>query len=1021
MWFRILGPLELIGVTGPVSLTAARQSIVLSTLLLESSRIVSVERLIDTVWPDKPPTTARGQIQICVSSLRSTLAMHGIDATIHTKQPGYQIEVDPTKLDLLMFERAVAAGRKAASGGRLTDAAQSFAEALSLWHGEPFAGIPSPILQAAAASLLERRIAAIEEYIDLRMRLHQHQETVGELVDLVERYPLRERLRAQLMLALFRCDRRADALEVYRDGRRILIDDLGLEPGEQLRLMEKGILSDDPDLRIGTGIGGGPRSGPVQVPRMLPIAQSDMTGHAGLIEAMRERLLSDASATGVPMVAISGRGGVGKTSLATHVAHALSDAFPDGQLYANMHGVNAEPAAPADVIGRFLRAMGVLAINLPEQLDERAEMFRTCVADRRILVVLDNCSDENQVRPILPATAGCAVILTSRHRLSGLSGAYPVEVDVLGLDHALELLGKMLGRDRIHAEESAAISLVRFCGGLPLALRVAGARLVARPHWAVSDLVDRLSDERRRLSELAHGGLDVRANLALSYRALSPPAQRLFRLLSQASSADFGGWICAPLMDCDPMTAGDLLDELVEARLVEVEHGRGSRARFRLHDLVRAYAREQLEAGETEAERLATARRLVGAWLFLAERAHRAEYGGDHTVIHGEAPRWRLAESVLDKVIADSLAWYDTERLGLLAAVRLAAEMGLDDACWDLALASVTLFENRRYFGDWRTTHELALEVTARSGNRRGRAAMLSSLGSLALFEQRHDDARPLLTEATQLFGDIGEDHGYALALRMLAFLDRITGKADAAMRGFEDALGRLRDAGDHVAEAHVMSNIAQLHLEAGDREAAAHDLKLALAAAERANARRVHAQVLCRLGDLHLTLSELNEAERAFQDALDLVLVLQDRVGEAHAKHGLASVALRRGRHAEAEAMLSAAAALAAQLNEDFIEARISLTIAEFHQDRGQREQALRAAFRAQELFLGLHADTWYERAVALVRTIEQAALEAVPPLAGTGRDALSNGAGQTRADLVDPPAAASGEHLAGQATART
>ncbi len=975
--FRILGPLELAGRHGPVVLSASRQSIIMSTLLLETNRIVSVDRLVDAVWPDEPPATARGQIQICISSLRGILTKHDLPGVINTKPPGYQIEVRDDAVDLLAFERLVATGRQASAAGRLPEAVDAYKQAVILWRGEPFAGSPSPILQAAATPLIERRLAAVEEYADLRMRLGQHQSIIGELVDLVERYPLRERLRAQLMLALFRSDRRADALDVYRQGRRILVDELGLEPGDQLRQIERAILSDDPELRLESGIVSvGMMTGQRTVPRMLPGALSDIAGHTEMTEAMQRHVLRRDGLgdrlSGPKVVAISGRGGAGKTTLATHVAHSLAGSFPDGQLFAHLHGAGPEPSAPAEVLGRFLRALGVAGNKVPEQIEERVDMFRSSVADQRLLVVLDDCADEEQVRWFMPATAGCALLVTSRHRLTGLSGAYQVEVDVLGLDHSLELLGNMLGAERLNAELKAATELVRLCGGLPLALRVAGARLAARPHWTIAHLVERLSDERRRLSELVYGGLDVRANLALSCRSLTPGAQRLFRRLGHLSASDFGGWICGPLMNTDTLTAIDLLDELVDARLVEVERGRGSSARFKLHDLIRAYSRELLDQEETGPEREQTIQRLVGSWLFLAERAHRAEYGGDHTLIHGDAQRWPLPEATVEAALADSLAWYDSERGGLVAAVRLAAASGLDEACWDLAMAAVTLFENRRYFQDWRVTHELALAATRASGNKRGTAAMLCSLGSLTAFEQRHAEAWPLLEEAAQLFRELGHDHGYALAIRSQAYLHRVQGDLDNALAVFEEALGLLQTAGDLAGEAHVLNNIAQIRLESGDAEAAATDLKLALAAAEETGARRVHAQVLCRLGDLQLAADEVTEAQRCFQRALDLVLVLHDRVGEATAKHGLAAVMIRLGRVAEAEAMLRSACSLAVHLGEAFVEARINLTIGQLHRDSGRLDQAHSALTRALELFERLHANALRDRTLALRQEVD-------------------------------------------------
>jgi tetratricopeptide (TPR) repeat protein len=592
-----------------------------------------------------------------------------------------------------------------------------------------------------------------------------------------------------------------------------------------------------------------------------------------------------------------------------------------------------------------------------------------------MLVVLDDCADEEQVRWFLPATAGCTLLVTSRNRLTGLAGAFQVEVDVLSLDHSLELLGNMLGAERLNAELNAATELVRLCGGLPLALRVAGARLAARPHWTIAHLVERLSDERRRLGELVYGGLDVRANLALSCRSLTPGAQTLFRRLGHLSASDFGGWICGPLMNTDTLTAIDLLDELVDARLVEVERGRGSSARFKVHDLIRAYSRELLDLQEDAAEREQTIQRLVGSWLFLAERAHRAEYGGDHTLIHGDAPRWPLPEATVEAALADSLAWYDSERGGLVAAVRLAAESGLDEACWDLATAAVTLFENRRYFQDWRVTHDLALAATRASGNRRGTAAMLCSLGSLTAFEQRYDQAWPLLEEAAQLFRELGHDHGYALSIRHQAYLYRLQGDLDSALAVFEEALALLQAAGDLVGEAHVLSNIAQIRLERGDADTAANDLKLALAAAEETGARRIHAQVLCRLGDLQLAADELTEAQRSFQRALDLVLVLHDRVGEAWAKLGLASVMLRLGRSEQADAMLRSACALAVHLGEAFVEARINLTIGQLHRGAGRLDQAASALSRALELFERLRANAWRERTLTLMNEIDSAA----------------------------------------------
>jgi tetratricopeptide (TPR) repeat protein len=613
-------------------------------------------------------------------------------------------------------------------------------------------------------------------------------------------------------------------------------------------------------------------------------------------------------------------------------------------------------------------------------------MFRDRVADRRVLIVLDDAAGEEQLRWLLPGTSTCAVIVTARSRLTGLAGARSYQLDVFTPDQALSLLVRILGPERVYAELASAMRLVKLCGGLALALRIAAARLASRPHWAIAQLVERLANERQRLDELIHGGLGVRANLALAYEGLPPPAQRLFRLLGMLESADFASWVAAPLLEVDIAEAEDTIELLVDAQLLDGQRVNSGLIRYRFHDLIRAYARERLAQQTGVVERTEAMFRLLGTWLFLAEEAHRREYGGDHTLVHGTAARWPLARWRVDHELAVPLEWFETERQNLVAAVRQAAGAGLDELCWDLALTAVTLFEARNYFDDWRVTHEVALAATRTRGNRRGEAAMVHSLGTLRLFEHRLDDASRQLATAVRLFGEVGDAHGEALARRNLAFADRVQGRLDAARTGFQRALATVREAGDWTAEAHILSNLAQISLECGQPAQAIDTLTDALVAVERSGNRRVHAQVLCRLGETHLDLADLVAAERAFRQALAAVHSGPDVVGEAHALYGLGMTLGRSGDHAQAELLLTRALGIAGRTGDTLVRGRILLARGELDVARGRPGSARAHLSAALGLFAQLRAARWRLRAL---RALSAACSAAGDPAGAAAADA--------------------------------
>ncbi|MFJ9434242.1 AfsR/SARP family transcriptional regulator [Streptomyces sp. NPDC101490] len=1004
MRFQLLGPLEVVGPGGPALITAERQRIVLAVLLLEPNRIVPVGRLVDAVWGASPPPTARAQIQICVSIVRASMAKAGLPDIIRTRSPGYLVEVGDDELDLHVFERAAAAGRTAAEEGRFAEAADAFETALGLWRGSSCfgGGITSTVLQAPAARLDEQRLAVVEQWVDARLALGLHQQLVARLIDLVMQNPLREHLRAQLMVALSRSGRQAEALEVYRRGRRELIDELGIEPGEELRRLQESILSgrldgappaDVPSTRTLPPTPTAPAAqvtpaapaAPATVvdapavPRLLPGAIADFSGRDDLLARLEEALEEDTETSyALRIVSITGRGGVGKTTLAVHFGHSLAKRFPDGQMFAKLRGPSAQPILPTRILERFLRSLGITGSGMPSTIEERAELFRNLVADRRMLIVLDDAIDEEQVRWLLPGSSNCPVLITSRSRLAGLEGASCVQTDVFSTEQALQLLSRILGPERVHGELPSALQLIELCGNLALALRIVAARLVTRPHWPLSKLVARLRDERQRLDELTHGGVGVRAGLAMVYEGLPPDARRLFRRLSMLEAAEFASWVAAPLLDVAVTEAEDVLEFLVDAQLVDVDVVKGRRPRYRLHDLVRVYSQECLAEHESTAERSVVLGRVLSTWLLLVEEAHRRAYGGDHTLIHGEAPRLALEQSVVDRELADPLRWFEDERASLITAVRQAAGAGLDELCWDLALTSVTLFEMYGYFDDWRTTHEIALDVTRRNDNRRGQAAMLYSLGALHMFEYRLDEARGRLGPARELFRQVGDVHGEALALRNLAFVDRIQGRLDEAMAGYEQALRMLADVNDSTAQAHVLSNMAQIHLDRGLIAEGKRTMAAGLAAVERSGNRRVRAQILCRLGEAHLQIEEVTEAEYVFSQALETVRSVGDPVGECYALRGLAIVRSRQGSHGAAYEMLEQAIGIASRAREYLAIGRIQLSLGEVAADRGHYERAKEHIGAALDIFGRMQAASWQKRSARLMSEVCEAADDA-------------------------------------------
>ncbi|MGQ0572978.1 MAG: ATP-binding protein, partial [Pseudonocardia sp.] len=764
-----------------------------------------------------------------------------------------------------------------------------------LWRGEPFGEVSDvPVLHEAAQRLAERRLVALEDLYVAELAAGHAATIVPELAELAARHPLRERLQANLMTALYRAGRTAEALEVYRRTRAAMVEELGLEPGPELRRVEQGILTGElPEPSAARPGAGGPAE--------LPAGILDFVGRTDHVKVVLDRL-GDPDGT---VAVISGKAGVGKTALAVHVAHRLRERFPDGQLYVDLRGAGARPLDAAEVLSRFLRALGVGGSAVPDDVDERAALYRSRLAGRRVLVVLDNAAGESQVRPLVPGEPGCGVLVTSRARLWGLETARPLDLDVLDGTQAVELLAAAAGAPRVVAEPDAAEQIVRLCGYLPLAVRIAGARLAARPHWSLSRLAADLDDERLRLDRLRAGDLEVRASFALSHDALGAPARRAFALLGTLDAPDFPAWTAAALLDFTQHAAEDLFDALVDAKLVDVA-GRDpvGQQRYRFHDLLRAYARE-LAAALPDAERLAALRRLTGGWLSLAQDAGSRVPTSYWGFSMGLVPCWRPADEVVAVTGPDPLGWFAVEWAALLGAVEQAFAAGLDQLGSALGLRLSPVFVVRGLYDDWRAICGLTLAGARRSGRRWWEGAALRGFGELDLLQLRIPEAVAHLEGARAAFADAGDEHGTAIVAAGLG----------AALA----ELGR-DDTGDGEAFVQLDRARALLH-RLGDE--------------------RSLVWVLRRLGRLRQRQLRYADAAAFFEQALD-GLDAAEAVAEAGLLERLGEIRTLQGRGDEARTVLERALRLHARHGDLFGEARALRSLGELHRVEGRSDQAL-------------------------------------------------------------------------------
>jgi DNA-binding SARP family transcriptional activator len=1001
MQFRLLGPLEVWDGNERIDLGGAKVRALLALLLLNANRTVRRTQVIDWLWETAPPRTAGDLVFEYVSRLRLALRLcrtaERSSQRLLTHASGYLLQVEPDELDLDRFERLVDQAHQVMAAGDLELATGSLRQALGLWRGPALADLPPSLaVQAESARLEEARLVALEERLEIDLRLGQHDYLVGELEALRASYPGRERLCRQLMLALYRSDRQAEALTVYRDTRQLLVEQFGLEPSLALQELERAILRADPALEpvlpapgAATLDGPGWPHGPCQ----LPPDVDDFTGREAVV-AQVQRLLEGDRSTAIVISAIAGKAGVGKTALAVRVAHRLRPRFADGQLYVNLRGVEAQALDPADVLAGFLRALGVEGAAIAEGLEERAQQFRTRLADRRVLVVLDNAADEAQVRPLLPASQGCAALVTSRTQLSGLEAAHPLCLDVLDPDQAVQLLAKLAGSGRVAAEPEAAAAIVRLCGWLPLAVRIAGARLASRPQWRLALLNERLADEHRRLDELATGDLEVRASVALSYFGRGEVERRLFRLLGLLAAPSIPAWVAAALLDTGPMEAEGLLERLVDAQLVEAAgQDQTGQLRYRLHDLLRVYARERLALEEPEPAQQASLQRAVQAYLTLAERADALlvpsglyRYSGD------PASRPAAEHPAVAIVERDPSGWFEVERASLVAAVEHGCEAREWDLGWRLADTLAGCFQLHAYWDDWQQAHTLALAAARRAGDRDAEGCVLGGLSDLHAERNCLDDARDCLHQSLAAFRETGNrrrelqallnlglidyDQGRfgdaiarlepclagfqefgarsweALALLYLGNVHRQQGRLDTAIAYLDQSLTLMRAIGDPSWEAAILRNFGLVRSAQGWLEAASTYLQQSLALVRSTGERVGEAYVLQSLGDVYRKQGRLDDATRSVQRSLALARAIGDRLAEAHALHTLGDIHREEGRLDDAAGCLEASLATFRGIGFPHCEARVLNSLSLLLDAKGDPTAACRVWHSALAMF---------------------------------------------------------------------
>jgi DNA-binding SARP family transcriptional activator/tetratricopeptide (TPR) repeat protein len=873
--FLLLGPLAVRAGGSPVPVPAAKQRAILAALLLRAKHVVTVDELAEVLWGEDLPSAARTGVQNYVMRLRKVLGPAG--SQIITQPPGYLIHVEAGELDLDRFEDLLGAARRAAREGQWQAAADHASAALTLWRGEPLADVGSDLLPARdGPRLAELRLQAVESRLDAELQLGRHGELIGELRQLAAECPLRERFRGLLMLALYRDCRQAEALAAYRQARRLLAEELGTEPGPELQRLHQQILTADPSLSIAdpaASLAIVPASAR-PTPRQLPAAVADLAGRAAELAALT-RILADTKAGGpgtVVISAIAGMAGVGKTALALHWAHHVADWFGDGQLYVNLRGFDPSgtPATAAEAIRGFLEALGVPPERTPASPEAQAGLYRSLLSGRRMLIVLDNARDEQQVRPLLPASPGSLVLVTSRSQLCGLAAADEARLltlDVLSHAEAVQMLTTRLGIARAAAEPGALSEIAGLCACLPLALAVAAALAAARSGFSLAALAEELADSACRLDSLDAGDprSSVRGVFSWSISQLTDESARMFRLLGMHPGPDISVPAAASLASRGQPQARRLLRELARAHLI-AEHIPG---RYAFHDLLRAYAAEQAHHAGSQADRDAAVGRVFDHYLHTAARAAFLLDPAKEPVVLAPARPGAAAGQPAD--YSEAMAWFEAEHEVLLAAVSLAAGSGFDSHAWQLPWALSAFLQIRGYWQELAGILRTALAAATGLGDTAAQAVCSRLLGAACAELGDHDQARGYFASSLTLYQRLGNRLGEAKALQNLGLLAERQGRYVDALGHDERALRLYQAIGDTTQQAGALNSVGWCHALLGDYRQARAFCRQALTLCAEAGHRRVEGTAWDSLGYAEHHLGNLAEAAACYLRAVSL------------------------------------------------------------------------------------------------------------------------------------------------------
>ena len=917
MDFRILGALEicvdgrLLRVSGPL------RRALLAVLLVRANRVVPVDRLLDVLWDSAPPPTATTSLQVMIHRLRASLG--GDRDRLVTHPSGYQLKVAHGELDLHLFDPLAVQARTLLTQQRYQEAARAAREALALWRGPALADTATVrYLRDESARLDQRRIDVLEDRVEADLALGRSAELTGELADLAAEYPGRERLHGQLMQVLYRCGRPGDALAVYRALRRRLVDELGVEPGPALQRLHARILAGDSDLQAETnapqqdpGTPGDSRPDSPRLPAQLP---HDVAGFAGRthdltdIEAVARTDTSGRHDN--PIIVLDGMAGVGKSALAIHIAHRFAPHHPDGQLFVDLHGFDptVAPTPPGQALGQLLRGLGVPTADVPAAVEEQAALYRSLLSGKQILLVLDNAYNVEQVRPLLPGGAHTLTLIPSRTRLDGLiahDGARQVTITGLPAPDGRTLLERIVGEQRIAAEPDASAQLVEACGNLPLALRIAAARLSTHPYLTVGELVHELAaspldtlrtdDDEQKAARIA---------FATTYERLPADTRRLFRLLGAAPATDLTVVMANALAGADPTATARHLDRLCAAHLAE-QHAAG---RYRQHNLIRRYAVERAAQEDQQRDLDEAVARLYRHQLRAARAAARLLRPAAMNT-EPATPRFRD--------VSHAVEWFESERRNLVGAACHAAEHGQARLGWQLASALSPLFLLRHHAHDWIVTGRSALAGAVRAADRRGIAEMHLILGNAYLISGDTVNAREHYEQALTHHAEAGWLAGHAAAAANFGVLLASTGHPHAALHHYQDALALQRRLGNRHGQAIMLDNIGGVYFSLGQLTEATRYHHSAIRLHREARSAGGQALAHANLGNALREAGRLGEAEHHCRQAITIFRDIRSTTGLAQALCCLADVCADGGDHPAARVAASEALDIAQETGE--------------------------------------------------------------------------------------------------------